>query len=309
MKYFYFHKDYRFGFNGQHKENEVAGIGNHNSALFWEYDTRLGRRWNIDPVDQIRISNYATFGNNPITNTDKLGDVVKGVKEKDATRTKQTLDNTFTGNDKKEFRDLLKIGKDKKTFEKIPLNKFMSATKGFSDDELALATGYMDKINSDETNYVEAVFSTEDVSEKGQAALLDKDISTGLKLDREAGGGANSRLDANSTITVFVMDSKSESKSDKDFIYTKTKQYTNMISSGGQILAHELIGHGGGGRYTALQSIQAENLYLRVIGSSIQRTGLGHANYPDGGWRPEQTQGTPIGLQYTRTIRGASITK
>jgi hypothetical protein len=40
---------YRFGFNGQEKVNEIAGVGNHNTAEFWEYDTRLGRRWNLDP--------------------------------------------------------------------------------------------------------------------------------------------------------------------------------------------------------------------------------------------------------------------
>ena len=26
------------------KTNELGGIGNHNTAMFWEYDTRLGRR-------------------------------------------------------------------------------------------------------------------------------------------------------------------------------------------------------------------------------------------------------------------------
>jgi hypothetical protein len=41
--------------------------------MFWEYDTRLGRRWNVDPVDQIYISNYATFKNNPILFEDILG--------------------------------------------------------------------------------------------------------------------------------------------------------------------------------------------------------------------------------------------
>src|SRR5690606_14249008 len=66
-------EDYRFGFNGQEKVNEIAGIGNHNTVLFWEYDTRLGRRWNLDPVDQIGISNYAAFANNPIWFDDPLG--------------------------------------------------------------------------------------------------------------------------------------------------------------------------------------------------------------------------------------------
>lgn len=67
--------NYRFGFNGQEKDNEVAGIGNSNTAMFWQYDSRLGRRWNVDPVDQINISNYATFADNPLNNTDVLGSV------------------------------------------------------------------------------------------------------------------------------------------------------------------------------------------------------------------------------------------
>lgn len=65
---------YRFGFNGQEKDNEVTGIeGSHNTAEFWMYDTRLGRRWNVDPVDQVSVSNYACFGNNPILNVDPNG--------------------------------------------------------------------------------------------------------------------------------------------------------------------------------------------------------------------------------------------
>ncbi len=66
--------DYRYGFNAQEKTNEIAGVGNHNTAMFWEYDTRLGRRWNVDPKPQINISDYAVNGNNPIENTDVLGD-------------------------------------------------------------------------------------------------------------------------------------------------------------------------------------------------------------------------------------------
>jgi RHS repeat-associated protein len=68
---------YRFGFNGQEKDNEIAGVGNHNTAEFWEYDTRLGRRWNVDPVDQVSISNYAVNALNPITFIDPNGDYSK----------------------------------------------------------------------------------------------------------------------------------------------------------------------------------------------------------------------------------------
>ena len=64
--------EYRFGFNGQMKTNEIAGIGNHTTALFGEFDTRTGRRWNRDPKPQIGISDYAVNSNNTIWASDPL---------------------------------------------------------------------------------------------------------------------------------------------------------------------------------------------------------------------------------------------
>ncbi len=56
---------YRYGFNGHENDNEVKGIGNHISFGNYGYDTRLGRRWNIDPVVITGVSGYSTFRNNP----------------------------------------------------------------------------------------------------------------------------------------------------------------------------------------------------------------------------------------------------
>ena len=64
----------RFGFNGQMKMNEIAGVGNHYTAEFWEYDTRLGRRWNMDPVVKSWRSSYDAFDNSPIWKIDPNGD-------------------------------------------------------------------------------------------------------------------------------------------------------------------------------------------------------------------------------------------
>ena len=58
--------EYCYGFNGMEKDDEVAGEGNSYTAEFWQYDSRLGRRWNIDPVVKEHESPYATFANNPI---------------------------------------------------------------------------------------------------------------------------------------------------------------------------------------------------------------------------------------------------
>lgn len=65
---------YRFAFNGQERDDEVAGVGNIMTAEFWEYDTRLGRRWNLDRVVYAWQSLYACFNNNPIFYSDPNGD-------------------------------------------------------------------------------------------------------------------------------------------------------------------------------------------------------------------------------------------
>jgi RHS repeat-associated protein len=67
---------YRYGFQGQEKDDEISGAGNSYTASFWQYDSRLGRRWNLDPKPNPSISEYATFANNPIRYMDVLGDTV-----------------------------------------------------------------------------------------------------------------------------------------------------------------------------------------------------------------------------------------
>jgi RHS repeat-associated protein len=67
---------YRYGFNGQEKTDEIAGVGNHTTAEFWEYDPRIGRRWNLDPSPNVSMSSYSAFENNPILLSDPLGDTV-----------------------------------------------------------------------------------------------------------------------------------------------------------------------------------------------------------------------------------------
>ena len=65
--------DYRFGFNGQEKDKEVYGNGNMYTAEYWQYDSRLGRRWNVDPIIKPSLSSFSTFANNPISFMDIYG--------------------------------------------------------------------------------------------------------------------------------------------------------------------------------------------------------------------------------------------
>ncbi|MBL7807377.1 MAG: RHS repeat protein [Saprospiraceae bacterium] len=64
----------RFGFNGQESDDEILGKSNSYSAEYWQYDSRLGRRWNIDPVAKEWESPYTCFSNNPIWLNDVKGD-------------------------------------------------------------------------------------------------------------------------------------------------------------------------------------------------------------------------------------------
>ena len=65
---------YRYFFNGQEADNEVLGEGASLTAEFWQYDTRLGRRWNVDPVFKEYESPYACFAGNPVWFADPTGD-------------------------------------------------------------------------------------------------------------------------------------------------------------------------------------------------------------------------------------------
>lgn len=67
---------YRFGHNGQEKDNEIYGRGTHYYAPNWEYDARTARRWNLDPKPNSSVSSYAVFGNSPIQFADPLGDTI-----------------------------------------------------------------------------------------------------------------------------------------------------------------------------------------------------------------------------------------
>ncbi|RYY48372.1 MAG: hypothetical protein EOO06_10380 [Chitinophagaceae bacterium] len=67
-------KSYRYGFNGQERDSEIGEDSY--GAEFWEYDSRLGRRWNIDPCVNYSISGYSVLANNPNMYADPRGDTL-----------------------------------------------------------------------------------------------------------------------------------------------------------------------------------------------------------------------------------------
>ncbi|RYY48376.1 MAG: hypothetical protein EOO06_10400 [Chitinophagaceae bacterium] len=72
-------KSYRYGFNGQERDSEIGEDSY--GALYWEYDSRIGRRLNLDPKGTPALSYYTTFANNPIRFCDPLGDTARVEKD------------------------------------------------------------------------------------------------------------------------------------------------------------------------------------------------------------------------------------
>jgi hypothetical protein len=67
---------YRYSINGQEKTPEIAP--NTTTAMYWEYDSRIMRRWNVDPVVKEHESPYLCFSGNPIWFSDRNGDDPNG---------------------------------------------------------------------------------------------------------------------------------------------------------------------------------------------------------------------------------------
>jgi RHS repeat-associated protein len=67
-------EEYRYGFNGMEKDDELAGEGNSYTTHFRQYDSRIGRWQSTDPVKKANKSPYETNSNRPTTNTDPNGD-------------------------------------------------------------------------------------------------------------------------------------------------------------------------------------------------------------------------------------------
>jgi RHS repeat-associated protein len=97
---------YEFGYNGQMKMNEIAGIGNHYGFMFREYDPRIGRFWSIDPLRTKYpwVSNYVFAENDVISCIDLEGLEKYLVTTKDDGNTRVTTVTRNTAEDAKPDR-------------------------------------------------------------------------------------------------------------------------------------------------------------------------------------------------------------
>ncbi|MCX6232915.1 MAG: hypothetical protein NTZ33_15405 [Bacteroidetes bacterium] len=173
----------RFGFNGQEKDQEIYNNQSTTTALFWEYDARIGRRWNRDPKSDASISNYASFANNPIWFCDPFGDTMRiaGVS---------TWDNNLSKNGEF-FKDRMgKLFNDKVDVEYSTSNDMGDYSMTFKVKEGAVLNeqeqakfDYINKINSDKEDFKVCLFGND---EGGYAQIPSKPgsfFTNNLKVD------------------------------------------------------------------------------------------------------------------------------
>ena len=146
---------YRYGAaNGQEKADEISGNGNHYTAEYWEYDPRIGRRWNRDQVVKHHESPYAAFANNPIWLVDPNGRDTSFADNNARQQFKSTyksVDNAIKGLDSKIENKLAKW--QEKGYDNERLNKRMTRQIGRLNEKRSQLTeiknSFDEVINSD----------------------------------------------------------------------------------------------------------------------------------------------------------------
>ena len=76
-------ENYRYGYQGSERDDEIKGQGNYYTTFFRGLDPRLGKWLSVDPKASAWESPYVSMGNNPVWYNDQLGDkFIKGSERK-----------------------------------------------------------------------------------------------------------------------------------------------------------------------------------------------------------------------------------
>jgi RHS repeat-associated protein len=291
----------RYRYTGKEKDEE--------SGLYYMlaryYSGWLGRWTAADPaglVDGVNL--YAYCGNNPLIYVDPTGTIVEGVSEASAKKMQNEIRNSFYEEKERKYdklRRLFKLNTDstdsekKNQMQKIDEEAFNEAIADLSsDDERALAYAYFLVINSDDTHYVDMVERGETLNSKTIEKSSLKEGTTGADVDKAHGGGKNT-VDTQQLRTYkhggFIVSKKIETTSVvvtnsktkiPDFVSLKSGESLSAPSSAGELLSHELLGHGYSHSLERNKdeqhqdAIQMTNLYLRVKGAKYYRSGAEH---------------------------------
>ncbi len=127
---------------------------------------------------------YVFVGNNPIIFVDPDGRKVKGVNEEDAQKAQEDFHTLFADDKFENLNNLISLGKNGKTFNKIGSDDLTAALDGvdLSEDEQALVDEVVGAINSKDVHKVEYLDmdAGEEISVSGETAIVNHFNNNGI---------------------------------------------------------------------------------------------------------------------------------
>jgi RHS repeat-associated protein len=305
-----------YQFNGTEKVEDFDLAWHH--TLFRSYDPTIGRWHQIDPKNSARESGFVGLGNNPILFSDMLGDTIRGVNKLSATRFLEAINETFAGTELASPYHF-GISADGHTIEAgILLNK-RSIRKIKDKDVRTLAIAYYKAIKYQRVHVVEMINQDEIISEFGIEQIDTDTKRPGLY---KTGKDVNDKDYGGKSVSTNYFDKRPDllsggSEGSYNVIVMNptavlTHGYTDGVKDNyfsakslpGELLAHELLGHGIGRFYfnasdgtASFESIQMGNLYLRMKGYNRYRDSHGVTS-PEG----VSSNGIPYYFQTLSTL-------
>ncbi|MBL8001160.1 MAG: hypothetical protein JNL05_04280 [Flavobacteriales bacterium] len=184
--------DYRFGFNGKEKDDEIFG----SNATSYDFgsrllDVRIGRWSGIDPKARLlpHYSPYHFAKNSPLQFVDPDGQVVQGGNQQSFARLQLHVQTVFTGYDA--LKALFQQQAGTHQFAPISEADFLAAVKDISDPNVrALANGYFEAVNSQRVYTFMLVHNNTPIAEEEGYAQA----TTGFELPYEIASGKGSVL-------------------------------------------------------------------------------------------------------------------
>lgn len=277
---------YRFGFNGQEKSEENDPNGNSITAEFWQYDARIGRRWNLDPVHKVSESPYGTFSNNPIFYLDpsgaaptpplyhqiKKGETLSGIAKKYdiSVKTLMAINGNIKNPDKIRAGEFLTVGATRSAND-----LYMEYGSPESDFQNSPLTRYNNPTNGKFANSVTASvgeLSRDFYSNDGKFAELQNTLVVGGPLLAEI-----SRLPSvRNLIKSGIEELNSDKKLQAGEYYSSTYSIGSLTGSNGRRIMAESFKDLTKGKIRDNKFFSAEN-WLGSYGFSMRVTGEGTA--------------------------------
>jgi RHS repeat-associated protein len=191
-------EEYRYGFNGQERDDEVLGEGNFYDLGMRCYDTRLGRMFSIDPrsVEYPWQTTYAYHRNSPISILDFLGG--------GDTDDKQKVTAYVNPNVEKNRKALQKVNTQYQNTRQMYIDYYKSIGKindNSTNEEIEAVFSQSNKQELDRLNSLSAKYQNqlnEAITIQNQWNKLDRDIEDVVhNFNQQRNLTGSSRLDPN----------------------------------------------------------------------------------------------------------------